>query len=57
MEATSDGILKINTDGSFIEDTQSGGWGFTIRNDQGTLLAAGVGKLRHVALVSGGPGI
>ena len=49
MEATSDGILKINTDGSFIEDTQSGGWGFTIRNDQGTLLAAGAGNLNHVS--------
>ena len=43
------GILKINTDGSFTEETHSGGWGFTIRNDQGTLLAACAGNLNHVS--------
>ena len=44
MEATSDGILKINTDGSFTEELHPEGWGRTIRNDQGILLAAGEGN-------------
>ena len=34
-------FLKINTDGAFHEVTHSGGWGFTVRDDCGTLIAAG----------------
>ena len=37
------GIMKINTDGAFREETHSGGWGFTLRNDVGALIAAGEG--------------
>ena len=43
------GNLKINIDGAFIEASNIGGWGFTLRNDQGVLLAAGAGKLKHVS--------
>lgn len=43
------GILKINIDGAVRESSKSGGWGFTIQNDQGALLAAGAGNLEHVA--------
>ncbi|VAH35038.1 hypothetical protein VPH35_022734 [Triticum aestivum] len=44
-----EGNLKINIDGAFIEASKIGGWGFTLRNDQGVLLAAGAGKLKHVS--------
>lgn len=44
-----EGNLKININGAFIEASKIGGWGFTLRNDQGVLLAAGAGKLKHVS--------
>lgn len=42
-------ILKINTDGAFRAETLSGGWVFTIRNQEGMLVAAGAGNLEHVS--------
>lgn len=42
-------FLKINIDGAYHETTHSGGWGFTIRNDDDNLLVAGAGKLEHVS--------
>jgi hypothetical protein len=44
-----DGILKINTDGSFRKTSHTGGWGFTIRNTEGNLIAAGAGNLEYVS--------
>ncbi|KAM0894601.1 hypothetical protein ACQ4PT_024360 [Festuca glaucescens] len=44
-----DDILKINTDGSFRETSHTGGWGFTIRNADGNLIAAGAGNLERVS--------
>jgi hypothetical protein len=44
-----EGILKINTDGAFWAENHTGGWGFTIRNEQGMLMAAGAGQLEHVS--------
>lgn len=41
--------LKINTDGSFKEKSFSGGWGFTICNNTGSLIAAGAGNLVRVS--------
>jgi hypothetical protein len=42
------GILKINTDTAFQKTSRAGGWGFIIRDDQGTALAAGAGHLERV---------
>jgi hypothetical protein len=44
-----DDILKINTNGSFRETSHTGGWGFTIRNADGNLIAAGAGNLERVS--------
>ena len=38
------GILKINTDAAFHRDSNSGGWGLIIRNDQCKAMAAGAGN-------------
>ena len=42
-------FLKINIDGSFCRETQSGGWGFCIRDCHGDVYGAGMGQLSHVA--------
>lgn len=34
-------FLKINVDGSFIRDTEKGGWGFVIRDSLGEVKMAG----------------
>ena len=44
-----EGYLKINSDGAFREITNSGGWGFVIRNEIGKALIAGAGTLQDVA--------
>ena len=36
-------FVKINTDGAFREGTNTGGWGFIVRNDHGIPVAAGCG--------------
>jgi hypothetical protein len=36
--------LKVNSDGAFDPNTRSGGWGFTIRDEQGLMILAGSGK-------------
>jgi hypothetical protein len=36
-------MLKKNTDDSFQEKTNSGGWGFIVRNETGEAVAAGHG--------------
>jgi ribonuclease HI len=42
-------FLKINTDGAFRQASCSGGWGFSIKNEQGKALVAGAGNLEFVA--------
>ncbi|XP_037430078.1 uncharacterized protein LOC119295716 [Triticum dicoccoides] len=43
------GTLKINTDGAFLKETNTGGWGFVIRDDCGEVMAAGAGNLERVS--------
>lgn len=43
------GTLKINTDGAFLKETNTGGWGFVIRDDCGVVMAAGAGNLERVS--------
>jgi hypothetical protein len=40
--------LKVNSDGAFSTASGSGGWGFVIRDEEGDVVAAGAGTLKHV---------
>lgn len=40
--------LKVNIDGYFLKDTSSGGWGFCVRDDSGTVLGTGMGQAHHL---------
>uniref|UniRef100_A0ACD5VRG9 Uncharacterized protein n=1 Tax=Avena sativa TaxID=4498 RepID=A0ACD5VRG9_AVESA len=42
-------FLKINIDGSFCRETQTGGWGFCIRDCDEDVCGAGMGQIDHVA--------
>ena len=35
------GILKLNTDGAFDNDSKKGGWGFIIRDAEGRAVRSG----------------
>jgi hypothetical protein len=39
------GFLKVNVDASFREETMSGEWGCVIRNEEGEIEGAGMGKI------------
>jgi ribonuclease HI len=39
--------LKINTDGSFMQATREGGWGFVVRDSAGEVRGSGVGYLAN----------
>jgi ribonuclease HI len=39
--------LKLDTDGSYRQETRTGGWGFIIRNSDGLALGAGAGALHY----------
>ena len=41
-------LVKINFDGAFDQATNSGGWGFVIRDHDGVFIAAGAGKSIHL---------
>ncbi|GJN08457.1 hypothetical protein PR202_ga26377 [Eleusine coracana subsp. coracana] len=41
-------LLKINIDGAFFEDHKNGGWGFIVRDHDGSAILAGAGKLTVV---------
>jgi hypothetical protein len=41
--------LKINLDGSFLQGSGKGGWGFVIRDGTGQARGAGAGRLEHLA--------
>jgi hypothetical protein len=45
-------FVKINCDGAFYANMRSGGWGFTIREQDGGVISAGYGKLEHVGEAS-----
>lgn len=49
MDTTPGGHFEDHTDGAFRAETLSGGWGFTIRNHEGGLMAAGAGNLEFVS--------
>ncbi|PRQ38773.1 putative ribonuclease H-like domain, reverse transcriptase zinc-binding domain-containing protein [Rosa chinensis] len=40
------GLCKINIDGSFFHETRDGGFGFVVRDSDGTMLGGGAGSLR-----------
>lgn len=40
-----EGILKVNTDGAFVQSTKQGGWGFTFYDHEGNLVLAGAGHI------------
>jgi phosphotransferase system IIA component len=40
--------LKVNSDGAFSAALGKGGWGFVIRDEEGDVVAAGAGALKHV---------
>jgi hypothetical protein len=42
-------ILKINCDGSYVQATKSGGWGFVIRDCDGIVRGAGAGRINVTA--------
>jgi hypothetical protein len=35
------GVLKLNCDAAFSEDSKSGGWGWIIRDSDGVVITAG----------------
>jgi hypothetical protein len=41
--------LKINCDGSFLPGSETGGWGFVVRDAQGCVRGASAGRLNAVA--------
>ncbi|RLM79128.1 hypothetical protein C2845_PM12G12490 [Panicum miliaceum] len=41
-------FLKINSDSSFSAITGQGGWGFVIRDDEGSVIHAAAGKLERL---------
>ena len=45
------GVLKLNCDASFKEETASGSWGFLIRDHDGDVVLAGRGKLDYMLSV------
>ena len=47
-KAPPSGQLKINSDGSFIQDTMQGSWSFTVRDYEGEVVLAGAGRLGSI---------
>ncbi|GJN08391.1 hypothetical protein PR202_ga26304 [Eleusine coracana subsp. coracana] len=44
-----DHSYKINIDGAFLAESNSGGWGFMIRDQTGSVLEAGAGNIQWAA--------
>ena len=42
------GQLKINSDGSFIQETMQGSWGFIVGDHEGDGVLAGAGRLGSI---------
>jgi len=45
------GVLKLNRDASFKEETASGSWGFLIRDHDGDVVLAGRGEIDYMLSV------
>ncbi|RLN12510.1 hypothetical protein C2845_PM09G04910 [Panicum miliaceum] len=45
----SENFLQINTDGTYDQNTRTGGWGFVVRDSKGEVLLAGAGKFMRAA--------
>lgn len=43
-----EGVLKLNCDASFAANSQSGSWGFLIRDSEGEVALSGRGKVNHL---------
>lgn len=41
-------MLKINVDGAYTPQTGNGGWGYVIRDDAGSLIESGAGRITHL---------
>ena len=46
-----EGVLKLNRDASFKEETASGSWGFLIRDHDGDVVLAGRGEIDYTLSV------
>jgi ribonuclease HI len=42
------GVLKLNCDAAFSEDSKSGGWGWIIRDSDGDVITAGRGRVDYL---------
>lgn len=42
------GVFKINADGAFDSKSSHGGWGFIIRDDQGSMVKASAANKKHL---------
>jgi hypothetical protein len=42
------GVLKINSDGSFLPNEKAGSWGLLIRDNDGDVVQAGRGKINNL---------
>jgi ribonuclease HI len=40
-------MLKLNCDGAFSDDSNSGGWGWIIRDTDGDAILARCGRVEH----------
>lgn len=47
-----EGWVKINVDGSFLPDSEDGGWGAVLRDCSGVVLASGAGNLFNLQSAS-----
>jgi hypothetical protein len=43
-----EGFVKLNCDGAFRQQDHSGGWGFVLHDDEGTILSSGYSRLGKV---------
>lgn len=39
------GMLKLNVDGAFLAQDDSGGWGYVIRDEDGAVIQSGAGRV------------
>lgn len=42
------GILKLNCDASYMQESSMGAWGFVIRDSDGDVVSSGKGKVNHL---------
>jgi hypothetical protein len=49
MGQASPGMLKLNCDGTFSEDSNNGGWEWIIRDADDDAILAGYGRVEHLS--------